>query len=176
MKPEKETRPETRKSRRRDRRFLSRLGPFVVAVAILIAIGSFLIFAGLTPLTPTDQNVQYLFYLDGAVALILSLLVAFEAVQLVRAWRAKTAAAGLHIRIVALFAIIAAVPAISMAVVSSVTLDKLFNPAFMRDVRGFIGAHHGRPAGHAITMLGFHTDTPSSCGILELDRSNTVVA
>ncbi len=139
MKPEKETRPETRKSRRRDRRFLSRLGPFVVAVAILIAIGSFLIFAGLTPLTPTDQNVQYLFYLDGVVAVILALLVAFEAVELVRAWRAKTAAAGLHIRIVALFAIIAAVPAISMAVVSSVTLDKLFNPAFMRDVRGFIG-------------------------------------
>ena len=30
--------------------------------------------------------------------------------------------------------------------------------------------------GHAVTMLGFRTDTPRSCGILELDRSNTVVA
>jgi len=44
------------------------------------------------------------------------------------------------------------------------------------DVRGFIGGHHGRPAGHAITMLGFRTDTPRSCGILELDDRNTVVA
>jgi len=44
------------------------------------------------------------------------------------------------------------------------------------DVRGFISAHHGRPADHAITMLGFRTDTPRSCGILELDRRNTVVA
>ena len=118
---------------------LSRLGPFVVAIAILCAIGSFLIFAGLTPLTPTDQNVQYLFIIDAAIAAVLATLVAFEAFGLVRAWRAKTAAAGLHIRIVALFAVIAAVPAISMAIVGSVTLDKLFNPAFMRDVRGFIG-------------------------------------
>ncbi len=118
---------------------LSRLGPFVVAIAILCAIGSFLIFAGLTPLTPTDQNVQYLFIIDAAIAAVLAALVAFEAFRLVRAWRAKTAAAGLHIRIVALFAVIAAVPAISMAIVGSVTLDKLFNPAFMRDVRGFIG-------------------------------------
>ena len=139
MKPDKEQRPETRTVRRRDRRFLSRLGPFIVAVALLVAIGSFLIFAGLTPLTPTDQNVKYLFLIDGAIAAVLAALVAFEAVQLVRAWRAKTAAAGLHIRIVALFAVIAAVPAISMAIVGSVTLDKLFNPAFMRDVRGFIG-------------------------------------
>ena len=44
------------------------------------------------------------------------------------------------------------------------------------DVRRFIGAHHRRPTGHAITMLGFHTDSPRSCGIIELDRSNTVVA
>ncbi len=44
------------------------------------------------------------------------------------------------------------------------------------DVRGFIDAHRARPAGHAITMLGFRTDTPRSCGILELDRRGTVIA
>jgi mannose-1-phosphate guanylyltransferase len=44
------------------------------------------------------------------------------------------------------------------------------------DVRGFVAAHESRPAGHAITMLGFRTDAPRSCGILELDRRGTVVA
>ncbi len=44
------------------------------------------------------------------------------------------------------------------------------------DVRGFIDAHCARPAGHAITMLGFRTDTPRSCGILELDKRGTVIA
>jgi mannose-1-phosphate guanylyltransferase len=44
------------------------------------------------------------------------------------------------------------------------------------DVRGFIAAHEARPAGHTITMLGFRTDMPRSCGILELDRRGTVIA
>lgn len=44
------------------------------------------------------------------------------------------------------------------------------------DVCGFIEAHHARPAGHAITMLGFRTDTPRSCGILELNERGTVLA
>lgn len=44
------------------------------------------------------------------------------------------------------------------------------------DVPGFIAAHRNRPPGHAMTMLGFRTDDPSSCGILQLDRQNTVLA
>lgn len=44
------------------------------------------------------------------------------------------------------------------------------------DLPGLINAHRRRPAGHVVTMLGFRTDDPSSCGILELDRQNTVVA
>lgn len=44
------------------------------------------------------------------------------------------------------------------------------------NVRGFIEAHRGRPAGCAITLLGFHTDAPRSCGILELDGRGTVAA
>src|SRR4029077_16704538 len=43
------------------------------------------------------------------------------------------------------------------------------------DVPGFIAAHRNRPAGHVMTMLGFRTDDPSSCGILQLDQRNTVV-
>ncbi|HLZ01420.1 MAG TPA: nucleotidyltransferase family protein [Bradyrhizobium sp.] len=44
------------------------------------------------------------------------------------------------------------------------------------DVCGFVDAHRRRPAGHAVTMLGFRTDTPRSCGILELNHRGTVVA
>jgi mannose-1-phosphate guanylyltransferase len=44
------------------------------------------------------------------------------------------------------------------------------------DVPGLIAAHRNRPAGHVMTMLGFRTDDPSSCGILQLDGQNTVVA
>jgi mannose-1-phosphate guanylyltransferase len=44
------------------------------------------------------------------------------------------------------------------------------------DVPGLIAAHQGRPAGHVMTMLGFRTDDPRSCGILELDDRGTVLA
>jgi mannose-1-phosphate guanylyltransferase len=44
------------------------------------------------------------------------------------------------------------------------------------DVAGLIAAHRARPSGHLMTMLGFRTDDPRSCGILELDDRNTVLA
>jgi len=44
------------------------------------------------------------------------------------------------------------------------------------DMLGLIDAHSKRPAGHVMTMLGFRTDDPSSCGILELDQRGTVLA
>jgi mannose-1-phosphate guanylyltransferase len=44
------------------------------------------------------------------------------------------------------------------------------------DVGGLIAAHRTRPSGHLMTMLGFRTDDPRSCGILELDEHSTVVA
>ena len=44
------------------------------------------------------------------------------------------------------------------------------------DVETLVAAHSARPAGHAMTMLGFRTDNPRSCGILELDQDGTVIA
>ena len=44
------------------------------------------------------------------------------------------------------------------------------------DVAGFLAAHQGRPADAALTMLAFRTDSPSTCGILELDAQNLVRA
>jgi mannose-1-phosphate guanylyltransferase len=44
------------------------------------------------------------------------------------------------------------------------------------DVAVLIAAHHNRPATCIMTMLAFRTDDPRSCGILELDRENRVLA
>ena len=43
------------------------------------------------------------------------------------------------------------------------------------DVAAFISAHHCRPAGVEITMMTFDTDSPQSCGIVELDETGIVV-
>lgn len=44
------------------------------------------------------------------------------------------------------------------------------------DLRDFIERHRARPAGAVMSMLAFRTDTPRSCGILELDERDIVLA
>ena len=43
------------------------------------------------------------------------------------------------------------------------------------DVRAFIARHAQRPAGASITMMTFTTDSPSTCGIVELNEDGLVV-
>ncbi|WP_020176094.1 sensor histidine kinase NtrY-like [Methyloferula stellata] len=125
-------------ARRRERRFTTRFGPFVVILALVVALASFLIFANYTPIQPTSQVVLGLFIANIVIIVVLVGLVVAEAWALVAAWRARVAGAKLHIRIVGLFSIIAAVPSILMALVGSATLERSLNPAFIEDVRGFI--------------------------------------
>ncbi|QFR48362.1 nucleotidyltransferase family protein [Sulfurimonas lithotrophica] len=42
------------------------------------------------------------------------------------------------------------------------------------DFKGFINTHKNRPNNTHITMMLFHTDNPSSCGIVELDEQGVV--
>ncbi len=115
-----------------------RFGPFAVVLALLVATTSFLIFAEYTPVRATSSVVLGLFIANTLTILTLLLLVVFEGWSLLAAWRAGVAGAGLHIRIVGLFSIIAAVPVILMALVGSIALDRSLNPAFLQDVRGFV--------------------------------------
>jgi len=122
----------------RSRRLSARVGPFIVVIALAIAIVSFLIFADYTPIKPDDTTVLGLFIANVLIILLLIGLVVAEAWALIAAWRARVAGARLHIRIVSLFSIIAAVPSILMALIGSATLERSLNPAFIEDVRGFI--------------------------------------
>jgi two-component system nitrogen regulation sensor histidine kinase NtrY len=87
---------------------------------------------------PTTQVVLSLFLANAITILILLGILVAEVWRLVRAYQAGAAGAGLHVRIVGLFSGIAAAPAIIIAVVGSITLERSLNPAFMQDVRGFV--------------------------------------
>jgi mannose-1-phosphate guanylyltransferase len=43
------------------------------------------------------------------------------------------------------------------------------------DLKAFIRAHHARPSECVMTMMTFHTDNPSSCGIVILDQRGVVI-
>ena len=121
-----------------ERRFLSRFGPVVVTLAVALGIFTVLVFADYTPIVPTTQVVLSLFLANAILILVLFGLLVAEVWRLVRAYKAGAAGAGLHVRIVGLFSGIAAAPAIIIAVVGSITLERSLNPAFMQDVRGFV--------------------------------------
>lgn len=109
-----------------------------VVLAVTSAIVTVLVVAGYTPISPSTQVVLSLFALDGFFILLLACLLGIELWLLFAARRARAAGSRLHIRMVALFAGIAAVPAILIAAVGSITLERTLNPSFMKDVGTFI--------------------------------------
>jgi len=100
------------------------LGPLAVGLALLSAAVTFLVLTGLTPVLPTHEVVVTVLLANAATVLILLAIIAREVVLIVQARRRGRAGARLHVRIVGLFSVIAAVPAILVAIVASITLDR----------------------------------------------------
>lgn len=114
------------------------VGPIVIAVALLSALVTFLVLAGLTPVIPTHNVVVSLLLVNAAAVLLLLGIIAREVWQLVVARRRGSAGARLHVRIVRLFSVIAAAPAILVAVVASITLDRGLDRFFSERTRRVI--------------------------------------
>ncbi len=120
------------------RREIRVLGPLTVGLALLSALVTFVVLAGLTPISPTHNVVVTLLLANAATVFLLLAIIAREVWQIVQARRSGRAAARLHVRIVSLFSIIAAVPAILVAVVASVTLDRGLDRLFSARTRAVI--------------------------------------
>jgi two-component system nitrogen regulation sensor histidine kinase NtrY len=106
------------------------LGYGAVLSALASALATFLILAGATPILPTHNVVVWVFLLNGLLIALLLGIVAWQARKLVRERRAGAAAAGLHVRIVGLFSLVAVLPAILVAGVATVTLERGLDPWF----------------------------------------------
>jgi two-component system, NtrC family, nitrogen regulation sensor histidine kinase NtrY len=106
-----------------NRRLLALPGILVVVSSLLIAAVSFTILMGVTPIVPSNSITQALSFLNAAMILMLIMLIAREIDRILRARRHGRAAARLHVRIVALFSLVAAVPAVVVAIVAATTLN-----------------------------------------------------
>src|ERR1700704_892320 len=114
------------------------IGLAAVALALLSALVTFVVLAGLTPIVPTDAVVRTLLFFNAVTVALLVGVIAREVWGVVQARRRGRAAARLHVRIVALFSVIAAVPAILVAVVASVTLDRGLDRLFSQQTHSLI--------------------------------------
>src|ERR1700744_200494 len=107
------------------------LAPFAVGLALLSAFLTFVVLTGLTPIEPTREVVLSFILINAAIILVLVGIIIREVWQVVQARRRGRAAARLHVQIVGLFSIMAVPPAVLVAIVANVTiergLDRLFS-------------------------------------------------
>jgi two-component system nitrogen regulation sensor histidine kinase NtrY len=114
------------------------IGFGAVALALLSAFATFVVLANLTPVQPSNEVVVTLLLANALTVIFLVAAMAREVWRIVQARRRGRAAARLHVRIVGLFSVVAAVPAILVAVVASVTLDRGLDQLFSRQTQSLI--------------------------------------
>jgi two-component system nitrogen regulation sensor histidine kinase NtrY len=105
------------------RKVMRFVGPLVVVAALLSALATFLVLAGLTPIPASHEVVLSLLGVNATAVLLLLAIIVREIWPVVQGRRRGRAGARLHVSIVSLFSVIAAAPAILVALVGSVTLD-----------------------------------------------------
>ncbi|MAS14032.1 MAG: PAS domain-containing sensor histidine kinase [Nitratireductor sp.] len=91
--------------------------------ALLTAAVSFTVLLGLTPFTPDAQTTLLLIAVNFAFIMLLFGLIVLEGLRIYKSRKGQRAASRLHVRIIAMFSLVAAIPAILVAVIASVTLE-----------------------------------------------------
>ncbi|MGC2318736.1 MAG: PAS domain-containing sensor histidine kinase [Bradyrhizobium sp.] len=114
------------------------LAPFAVGLALLSAFLTFVVLTGLTRIEPTREVVVSFMLINAAIILVLVGIIVREVWVVVQARRRGRAAARLHVQIVSLFSVIAVLPAVLVAIVANVTIDRGFDRLFSGPTREVI--------------------------------------
>jgi len=116
------------------------VGAIAVGIALLSATATFLVLAGLTPIVPTDAVDRALLLGNLVTGVLLVAIIGSEVWVVVQARRRGYAGSRLHVQIVGLFAVIAAVPTILVSVVASTTIDRGLDRYFSTRTRAMVEA------------------------------------
>lgn len=106
------------------RGFSGTLAIGLVVAALFLGSFTYMTLTGLTPLAPTRGLVIALLIGNLAVVLVLVALIGWRVVRLIIARVSGETGAKLHARLVAMFAVVAVMPAIIVAVFAAVTLNR----------------------------------------------------
>ncbi|MFN0219126.1 MAG: ATP-binding protein [Hyphomicrobium sp.] len=110
----------------------------VVVLSVVSALASYLILTGLTGIAPRNEVVWTALAINVALILAMLGVVVWQAAGLVRAWKQRAPGARLHTRIVVLFSIISALPAILLAVAATTTFSRSLDGWFSARTRAII--------------------------------------
>jgi len=111
------------------------LAPIAVGVALLSAFLTFVVLTGLTWIEPSPKVVNSIRSVNAGALLLLIGIIAYEVWLMVQARRRGRAAARLHVQTVGLFSIIAVLPAVLVAIVANVTIERDFDLFFSAPIK-----------------------------------------
>ncbi len=114
------------------------IGFVIVILSLVSGFATYLILTGLTPIVPRDEIVLTVLFINVVLILAMFAVIGWQAIGLAKAWRDKEAGARLHIRIVGLFSIIAALPAILLAIGATTTFSRSLDNWFSTRTRQII--------------------------------------
>ncbi len=155
------------------RRLLALPGIVTVVSSLVTASISFVILIGLTPITPDRTVTLGLVIVNVALILFLILLIVREVSRIVTARRSGKAASRLHVRLVALFSLIAAIPAIVVAIVASVTLNLGLDRWFDTNTRDIVNSSRSLSQSY-ILETGRNLQSTSYSMLQDLDAQRTL--
>ncbi len=114
------------------------LGFVVVLASVLMSSISFLILSGTTNIEPSTTVWTVIWIVTGVLVLLVIALVVTEAVLLFQARMQRQAGAGMQIRMVTMFALVAAIPAAIVAVVATIALNQGLDQWFSERTRAMV--------------------------------------
>lgn len=125
-------------------RVISNWMGFGLALAgLATGLSTFAILTNLTPIAPTAQITTVLLGVNFALMVLMSLMIGGQLVVLIKEWRKNTPGAGLHMRLVWLFGLVAVVPAIIVAVFAYVTLNRGLDTWFSQRTQAIVNSAAG---------------------------------
>ena len=122
----------------RSKQALRVVGLVIVLLSVAVSSGSFLIMTGATDIEPTPEVWTVIWIVNGLLVLSVVALVLTEATLLLQARVRGEAGAGLQVRMVTVFAIVAAVPAALVAVVATISLNQGLDQWFSERTRTMV--------------------------------------
>lgn len=114
------------------------LGLVIVLLSVFVSSGSFLIMTGATDIEPTPEVWTIIWIANGLLVLLVIALVLTEATLLLQARLRGEPGAGLQIRMVTMFAAVAAIPAAIVAVVATISLNQGLDQWFSERTRTIV--------------------------------------
>ena len=164
-------------------RRIRKVGLVLTVLALVTVAVSFAVLTGMTRVVPTDAVLGITLIVNGGLLVALSALIGWELISLWRAWRAGRAAAQLHLRVIGAFSLIAATPALIVALLASVTLDRGLDRWFEDRTRTIVNAsasvgeayirEHGRAIRADAIAMATDVDRAKDLYEFEPDRFDT---